>query len=142
MARLAAHDDVFQAYRQPDRRALLDKLSNREQTVRSLAASFDMTLPAVSQQLAILKRAGLVSARRAGRWRVYRLNAEPLREIGRWLETYERFWTARLKALGEDLKKYEKRKSGGDEGSSQQTADSGRSATADVADSGRSRQRT
>jgi len=103
-----AHDDVFQAIASPVRRTLLDKLSNREQTVTSLAESFDMTLPAVSQQLAILKRAGLVSARRAGRWRVYRLNAEPLRQVGRWLDTYQRFWTARLKALSEDLKRFEK----------------------------------
>ena len=108
MARPLAHDDVFQAIASPVRRTLLDKLSNREQTVHRLAESFDMSLPAISQQLAILKRAGLVSARRAGRWRVYRLNAEPLREIGRWLDTYQRFWTARLKALGEDLKKFEK----------------------------------
>jgi DNA-binding transcriptional ArsR family regulator len=108
MARPLAHDDVFQAIASPVRRILLDKLSNREQTVHRLAESFDMSLPAVSQQLAILKRAGLVTARRAGRWRVYRLNAEPLREIGRWLDTYQRFWTARLKALGEDMKKFEK----------------------------------
>jgi DNA-binding transcriptional ArsR family regulator len=108
MARPLAHDDVFQAIASPVRRTLLDKLSNREQTVHSLAESFDMTLPAVSQQLAILKRAGLVSARRAGRWRVYRLNAEPLRQVGRWLDTYQRFWTARLKALSEDLRRSEK----------------------------------
>jgi DNA-binding transcriptional ArsR family regulator len=108
MARPLAHDDAFQAIASPVRRSLLDKLSNREQTVRSLAESFDLTLPAISQQLAILKRAGLVTARRAGRWRVYRLNAEPLRGVGRWLETYQRFWTSRLKALGEDLKRFEK----------------------------------
>lgn len=108
MPRLPATADVFQAISSPVRRALLDKLSSREQTVRSLAKPFDMTLPAVSQQLKILKQAGLVTARRAGRWRVYRLNAEPLREVGRWLESYDRFWTARLKALGEDLARYEK----------------------------------
>jgi DNA-binding transcriptional ArsR family regulator len=107
MVRPLAHDDVFQAIASPVRRTLLDKLSNREQTVRSLAESFAMSLPAVSQQLAILKRAGLVTSRRAGRWRVYRLNAEPLRAVGRWLDTYQRFWTARLRALGDDLRKYE-----------------------------------
>jgi DNA-binding transcriptional ArsR family regulator len=108
MVRPLAHDDVFQAIASPVRRTLLDKLSNREQTVRSLAESFNLSLPAVSQQLAILKRAGLVTARRAGRWRVYRLNADPLRAVGRWLDAYQRFWTARLKALGEDLQRFEK----------------------------------
>jgi DNA-binding transcriptional ArsR family regulator len=108
MVRPLAHGDVFQAIASPVRRTLLDTLSNREQTVRSLAESFDVTLPAISQQLAILKRAGLVTSRRAGRWRVYRLNAEPLCGVGRWLETYQRFWTARQKALGEDLKRHER----------------------------------
>ncbi len=95
---------VFRAISSPTRRALLDKLSSREQTVQRLASSFQMTLPAVSQQLNVLRRAGLVSARRAGRWRVYRLNAEPLREVMSWLRAYERFWVVRLQELEQDLK--------------------------------------
>ncbi len=102
--------DVFQAVSSPIRRALLDKLSSREQTVRKLAASFDVSLAAVSQQLRILRRANLVTVRRAGRWRVYRLNAEPLREVERWIVAYDRFWTARLKALGDDLRRHENEK--------------------------------
>lgn len=108
MARISATADVFQAISSPVRRALLDKLSNREHTVRRLAASFGISLPAVSQHLAVLLRANLVTVRRAGQRRVYRLNAEPLREVQRWLGGYDRFWTARLKALGEDLLRYEK----------------------------------
>ncbi len=99
--------DVFRAVSSPTRRALLDKLSSREQTVQRLAASFQTTLPAVSQHLTILRRAGLVTVRRAGRRRVYRLNAEPLRDVMVWLQAYERFWVARLQALGEDLKRLE-----------------------------------
>jgi DNA-binding transcriptional ArsR family regulator len=99
--------DVFRAISNPTRRALLDRLSSREQTVQRLAASFQMTLPAVSQQLAVLRRAGLVTVRRAGRRRVYRLNAEPLRHIIAWLQSYERFWVARLQALGQDLERTE-----------------------------------
>ncbi len=99
--------DVFRAVSNPTRRALLDKLSNREQTVQRLAGSFQMTLPAVSQQLSVLKRAGLVTVRRAGRRRVYRLNAEPLRELMSWLKAYERFWVVRLQALGENVKRIE-----------------------------------
>lgn len=97
--------DVFTAIASPTRRALLDKLSSREQTVRRLAASFDMTLPAISQHLNVLRKAGLVSSRSAGRWRVYRLNAEPLRAVKAWAATYERFWVARLQALGQDVQK-------------------------------------
>jgi DNA-binding transcriptional ArsR family regulator len=99
--------DVFRAISSSTRRALLDKLSSREQTVQRLASSFQTTLPAISQQLSILRRAGLVTSRRAGRWHVYRLNAEPLREVMVWLQSYERFWVARLQALGQDLKRLE-----------------------------------
>ncbi len=95
---------VFRAISNPTRRALLDKLSSREQTVQRLAASFDMTVPAVSQQLGVLRRAGLVTCRRAGRWRVYRLNATPLREVMLWLRAFERFWVVPLETLGPDLK--------------------------------------
>ena len=97
--------DVFRAISSPTRRALLDKLSSREQTVQRLAGSFQMSLPAISQQLTILRRSGLVTSRRAGRWQVYRLNAEPLRGVMVWLQAYERFWVARLQALGQDLKR-------------------------------------
>jgi DNA-binding transcriptional ArsR family regulator len=102
-----AGTDVFRALSCATRRALLDKLSNRERTVHRLAAAFDMTLPAISQQLMVLKKAGLVSSRRAGRFKVYRLNAEPLRDVMAWVQTYERFWVARLQALGQDLKRRE-----------------------------------
>ena len=94
--------DVFRAISSPTRRALLDRLSSREQTVQRLAASFQLTLPAISQQLTILRQAGLVTVRRAGRRRVYRLNAEPLRSLMAWLQTYERFWVARLQVRGQD----------------------------------------
>ena len=95
---------VFRAISSPTRRALLDKLSSRDQSVQRLAASFQMTVPAVSQHLAILREAGLVTARRAGRWRVYRLNAEPLRDVMAWLKAYERFFAVRLQELREELK--------------------------------------
>jgi DNA-binding transcriptional ArsR family regulator len=100
--------EVFRAIASPTRRALLDKLSNRDQSVQRLAASFQMTLPAVSQQLAVLREAGLVSSRRAGRWRVYRLNAEPLREAIAWLKAYERFFAVRLNELPDDLKEIDR----------------------------------
>ncbi len=95
--------EVFRAISSPTRRALLDKLSSREQSVQRLAASFQMSLPAVSQQLAILRQAGLVTSRQAGRWRVYRLNADPLRDVMAWLKTYERFFAVRLPELHQDL---------------------------------------
>jgi DNA-binding transcriptional ArsR family regulator len=59
-----------------------------------------MTLPAVSQQLRVLRRAGLVTERRDGRQRLYRLNPEPLRDVRDWMRLYEKFWTRKLRDLG------------------------------------------
>jgi DNA-binding transcriptional ArsR family regulator len=94
MARSPAATDVFAAVASPIRRLLLDRLSSREQTVRRLASPFRMTLAAVSQHLQILRAAGLVSARRVGRYQVYHLHADRLRDIAAWTQKYERFWTA------------------------------------------------
>ena len=68
-----------------------------------LAKTFDMTLSAVSQHLAVLRSAGLVDQRKQGRQRVYRTNPEPLRQVADWLQVYEPFWTGRLQELGRYL---------------------------------------
>jgi DNA-binding transcriptional ArsR family regulator len=91
---------VFQAIAHPARRAILDRLRNGEQPVATLAEPFKMTLPAVSQQLRVLRRAGLVTERRDGRRRLYRLNPEPLRAVRDWMRLYEKFWTRKLRDLG------------------------------------------
>src|SRR5882672_5940242 len=89
----------FSRDRPSHRRAILDRLRLGEQPVLALAEPFDMTLPAVSQQLRILRHAGLVTERRVGRQRVYRLNHEPLREVRDWMRHYEKFWTRKLHRL-------------------------------------------
>jgi DNA-binding transcriptional ArsR family regulator len=73
--------------------------------VLNLAASFDMSLPAVSQHLRVLQVAHLVTRRREGRKIFYRLNPEPLHEIAKWIHPYERFWRRHLLALGEHLRR-------------------------------------
>jgi DNA-binding transcriptional ArsR family regulator len=103
---LAAHSDVFQAIANPARRAILDHLRDGEQPVLTLAAPFDMTLPAVSQQLRILRRAGLVRERRLGRQRFYRLNPEPLKDVRDWMRAYEKFWTRKLRKLSDYLDRH------------------------------------
>jgi DNA-binding transcriptional ArsR family regulator len=106
---LKAHSDVFQAIANPGRRAILDRLRDGEQPVTALAEPFDMSLPAVSQQLRILRRAGLVRERRLGRQRLYRLNPEPLKDVRNWVRVYEKFWTQKMKNLGDYLDRHPKR---------------------------------
>ncbi|HVT11608.1 MAG TPA: metalloregulator ArsR/SmtB family transcription factor [Fimbriimonadaceae bacterium] len=99
--------DVFSAIAAPARRAMLARLAQREMPMGELAEAFEMSLPAVSQHLGVLKDAGLVASRKAGRHRIYRLNPEPLKAVSDWVNTYEAFWTGKMAALGEYLEKSE-----------------------------------
>lgn len=97
-----AGDDVFAAIAHPVRRALLDRLADGEgeRPVSVLAEPFPISRPAISQHLRLLREAGLVEERVAGREHRYRLRPERLRVVRDWLRTYERFWQRRLEALG------------------------------------------
>src|SRR6266853_349375 len=91
--------DVFSAIADPTRRRLLDLVAQEDRPVRTLAASFAMSRPAVSKHLRILKAAGLVSEQKIGRERYYRLQPEPLRTVSSWVGRYEQFWRVRLDRL-------------------------------------------
>jgi DNA-binding transcriptional ArsR family regulator len=99
--------DVFRAIADPTRRALLDLLAGEEQPVSALVERFAMTQPAISQHLRVLREAGLVRERKSGRQRLYRLQAEALRDAYDWLGHYERFWQEKLAALAEHLRRTE-----------------------------------
>ena len=98
-------DSVFKAIADPTRRRILDHLALGEDSVMELAKDFAMSLPAVSQHLKVLRAAELVQSERHGRQIVYRLNATPLQDVSTWIQSYERFWRTRLKALGAHLRK-------------------------------------
>ncbi len=91
MSGIAASADVFRAVADPTRRALLDLLLYSDRSVRELAGGFRMSQPAISQHLRILRKAGLVRARRAGRRRLYHVNPKPVREVYQWAANYKQF---------------------------------------------------
>ena len=95
--------DVLSAISAPARRAILARLSEREMPVLELAETFEMTLSAVSQHLTVLRTAGLVTIRKQGRQRIYKLNPAPIKAVADWAQTYEQFWTGKLASLGEYL---------------------------------------
>jgi DNA-binding transcriptional ArsR family regulator len=99
--------DVFRAVSDPTRRQMLELLGGGERTAAELAAPFDMTQPAVSQHLRVLREAGLVDVRKEGRFRVYSLDPAPLRELFDWAGYFEGFWKRRLSALGSRLAEME-----------------------------------
>jgi DNA-binding transcriptional ArsR family regulator len=100
---MAQTDDVFAALASPARREVLRLLLAGPRTAGDLASHFDMRRPSVSEHLRVLREAGLVSDRRAGRERHYRLDPGPLMELRDWLDPYERFWRDRLASLRDVL---------------------------------------
>ncbi|MES1256960.1 MAG: metalloregulator ArsR/SmtB family transcription factor [Acidobacteriota bacterium] len=105
MARPRIASDVFRAVADPTRRELLDLLAGGDLNVMKMAESFQMSLPAISQHLKVLREAGLVRERSEGRMRLYTLVPGPLEEIADWVGEYETFWQTRLGKLGEHLRK-------------------------------------
>lgn len=103
MARARASFDVFYAIADPTRRAILDRLRGGGVAVAELASGFDMTRPAVSKHLRVLRDARLVREERDGRQRVYRLTPAPLRDLSQWVESYRSFWPANLMTLKRHL---------------------------------------
>ena len=90
---------TFRAIADPSRRRMLDHLARGERTVTELCGLFEMSQPAISQHLKILRDAGLVRDRREGRARIYSLDARPLLEVYDWVAHYQRFWDVKLDAL-------------------------------------------
>mgnify|MGYP000518911895 FL=1 len=91
--------DAFLALADPTRRRIIESLADGESAFGTLAGQFEMSRPAVSQHLKVLREAGLVSVRKDAQRRIYRLNADGLGELEQWLEKVKRFWGPRLDEL-------------------------------------------
>ncbi|WP_083339937.1 ArsR/SmtB family transcription factor [Arthrobacter crystallopoietes] len=91
--------DPLEIAAEPSRRRLLHLLAGGEQSVGELTAHFKVSRSAISQHLLALERAGLVTARKEGRSRFYRLDAAGM---GRLRELVEQFWTRELDLLASD----------------------------------------
>lgn len=100
-----ADADVFTALAHPVRRQILDRLAVEEESVTQLAEPFEMTRPAISQHLRILKDVGLVTEERHGREHYYRLQPQRLVEVRDWLQKYDQFWRSHLRDLGAYLER-------------------------------------
>jgi DNA-binding transcriptional ArsR family regulator len=96
-------NDVFHAIAHPARRAILVSLKDGERPASELAEPFRMTFAAISQHLRVLEEAKLVSVRRDGRHRMYRLHPRPLRDVVSWVDEFSAYFGQRLDALGDYL---------------------------------------
>src|SRR4051812_15323739 len=115
MPRAATTTDVFNAIAEPRRRELIDALAGgRERAVGDLVSTLQISQPAVSKHLGVLRTVGIVSVSRRGRTRLYRLNPEELKPVHDWTRSFERYWTHQL----DRIKAAAERKAGTKTGSS------------------------
>lgn len=103
MARAPTTHDPFNAIAEPKRRQLLEALGTQELSVNELVALLGWTQPMVSKHLGVLKQVGLVSERRVGRQRIYRVNAAQLKPIHDWVTPFERYWSESFERLDQLL---------------------------------------
>ena len=91
--------DVLRALADPTRRAVFERLCQREMSVSELKAGFAVSQPAISQHLAVLRGAGLVCERREGRFAYYRAEPRGLAPLVDWVDHYRVLSHERLEKL-------------------------------------------
>jgi DNA-binding transcriptional ArsR family regulator len=94
---------AFDVLAEPNRRRILELVRDAERSVGDLVDELDLSQPAVSKHLRVLREAGLVEVRTDAQRRLYRVNPGPLRDLDAWLEPYRRMWSARLDDLERHL---------------------------------------
>ena len=97
-------NDVFRALADPTRRAIFDKLARGAMNASALREGMDISQPAVSQHLSVLRNAKLIREERQGRFVNYEVDPEGVALIAGWLAKYRAYWPARIDALKALLK--------------------------------------
>jgi DNA-binding transcriptional ArsR family regulator len=92
----------------PTRRRIVELLAERERTAGELVAEFDMSAPAISQHLNVLREAGLVTTRAEGQSRIQALNPHAFDDLDAWLQKTRSIWSNRLDALERELRAEDK----------------------------------
>src|SRR6267143_3269961 len=98
---------ALRAIAEPRRRQILELVRERELSAGAIASQFDVTRPAISQHLGVLKEAGMVDERRNGTQRLYRARPQGLAEVKAFLDA---FWDERLEALQQEAEREEEQK--------------------------------
>ncbi len=100
--------DTFVVLADPTRRRIIESLCRGECSFGDIAQRFDISRPAVSQHLKVLRDAGVVDVRRDAQRRIYRLRENGLHEVADWLTTVRGFWAGRLNQLEQVLREEDK----------------------------------
>jgi DNA-binding transcriptional ArsR family regulator len=95
---------IFRALADPTRLAVFENVMREEVSVNELTSRFEVSQPAISQHLAVLRGCGLVAQRREGRQMFYRAEPAGLKPVVSWINEYRAFWRERLPRLKTVLK--------------------------------------
>ncbi|MBX8799572.1 winged helix-turn-helix transcriptional regulator [Ochrobactrum sp. MR28] len=99
-----SENDIFKALADPTRRTIFEKLASGSMNASSLREGMEISQPAMSQHLAVLRSAGLIREQRFGRYVNYEVDPGGLALIAQWLTKYRIYWPARMDALKTLLK--------------------------------------
>ena len=94
----------LEALADPTRRRIVELLAQRDRTAGELVDEFDLSAPAISQHLNVLREAGLVTTRAEGQSRIQALNPEGFDDIEAWLQQTRSMWSRHLDALERELR--------------------------------------
>ena len=92
-------NEIFRALADPTRRAIFEKLADGSMNASALREGMDISQPAMSQHISVLRSAGLVKEQRQGRFVNYEVDPDGLAQIAQWLAKYRAYWPARIQAL-------------------------------------------
>lgn len=96
--------EIFKALGDPTRRAIFEKLAAGQMNASALREGMQISQPAISQHLAVLRAARLVREERKGKFVNYQVDPEGLAFIATWLTKYRAYWPKRIEALKSVLK--------------------------------------
>ncbi len=96
--------DTFTVLADPTRRQIIESLCRGERSFGEIAEQFEMSRPAVSQHLKVLREANIVTVRAEAQRRIYGLNKDGLDEVDEWLQKVRRYWLGRLDKLEQALR--------------------------------------
>src|SRR5262249_7488755 len=103
-------ESVFSIIAEPNRPAILALLASADPSVGEIEQRVGMTQPTVSKHLRVLREAGFVDSTVDAQFRVYRLRAEPLKELDAWLAPFREYWSRHVDALERHLDRMERSK--------------------------------
>src|SRR5947209_16709133 len=95
---------TLSALAEPNRRQIVELLRRKPRAVGEIADRLGLRQPQVSKHLRVLSEAGLVQVRPLAQQRIYRLRAQPLKELDDWLEPYRRTWEERFEQFDDVLR--------------------------------------